>query len=609
MQTQVNTSEHTSEMSGGAALRMIPLTELDPPPTNTRKYFKEESLEDLTESIRLHGVLQPILVREVEAHGAGGARYQIIAGERRFRAARRAGLSEIPAHVRSLSDTEALSAQIVENLQREDVHPLDEADGLLRLREVAKLEISDIARRVAKDARYITRRLALTGLIEEARSDFRKDLITLAHALEVCRLAPEIQKEALAACYERKTIWNQKDQTHQYVPDKDRPARHVKYLQEWLAQNVYLNLHKAPFKMDDARLRSDGLTCVECPQRTGRNTGLFDDIKNTDTCLNPQCFQAKIRAFVRIKKAELDQKSGRPAAYISPYYDSRRDGNRALSMSEYHLLERKADRCQHAEQAICADGPEIGHVRWICREKTCKDHLGRVANSYSFSNGGSRGPSPEDRNKRKQELFDIKVDEVVRKRVLKEAVNTYSWPLERKHLNEVVKEFFRRIPSDDQKTICEVFGWGDDAASKLRFNDDAVLGELEKLDQDRLAQFMMLCSFAHYGANSYKNHRVDQTAVVRLSKERGTNHTLIDAQARAELCAKKYRAAHQAYLNAVTKGEAAEKPVVHERPQEATLNIKAAKKKARAIPTSGEREETPASASSQEAKAATSKAA
>ncbi len=70
-----------------------------------------------------------------------------------------------------------------------------------------------------------------------------------------------------------------------YAPDKQQPARHVRYVQDWLEQNVHLNLHQAPFKLDDTRLREDGLPCINCPQRTGFNTGLFADIKNGDTCM------------------------------------------------------------------------------------------------------------------------------------------------------------------------------------------------------------------------------------------------------------------------------------------------------------------------------------
>jgi ParB family chromosome partitioning protein len=119
-------------------------------------------------------VLQAILVREIAAPKTGKAKYQIVAGERRFRAAKLAGLKEIPAQIKSMTDEEALGDQIVENLQREDVHPLDEADGFLRLKEEMKLGVRDIAERVAKDARYVARRLALTNLIEEARDDLRR---------------------------------------------------------------------------------------------------------------------------------------------------------------------------------------------------------------------------------------------------------------------------------------------------------------------------------------------------------------------------------------------------------------------------------------------------
>ncbi|MGH9838700.1 MAG: ParB/RepB/Spo0J family partition protein [Blastocatellia bacterium] len=167
-------------------LRMIPLVELIPLPNNTRGQITESSLTGLAASIRKRGVLQAILVREIAAPKAGKAKYQIVAGERRFRAAKLAGLKEIPAQVKSMTDEEALGAQIVENLQREDVHPLDEADGFMRLKDEMKLSVRDIAERVAKDARYVARRLALTSLIEDACDDLRQDRITLAHALEIC---------------------------------------------------------------------------------------------------------------------------------------------------------------------------------------------------------------------------------------------------------------------------------------------------------------------------------------------------------------------------------------------------------------------------------------
>ncbi|HZS04810.1 MAG TPA: ParB/RepB/Spo0J family partition protein [Blastocatellia bacterium] len=569
MKQKHDAKQKADATAGVSKFRMIPLDQIAADPRNTRRHFSRAKLRELAADIRRQGLLQPVIVREIKPATEGGAKYQIVAGERRYRAAKEAGLKEIPAGIRSLDETEALSVQLVENLQREELHPLDEADGFLRMKEEMKLDIRAIAQRVAKDARYVARRLALTNLIEEAREDYRKDLITLAHALEICRLAPEIQQEALAACYETKSVFNETTQDYDRLPDKERPAWHVRYLQEWIAQNVHLNLQQAPFKPDDARLREDGLACTDCPQRSGFNKTLFADISEKDTCLNPPCFQNKLRTFVQLTKSELEKKHDKPVVFISTHYHTGSTEETVIARDQYQLLDKRADRCEFAEQAIQADGTDIGRVKWICREETCKDHLGRVPDSHSRSSArsGSHSAAPEDRNQRKQELFDLKVDEVVRKRVMKEAVKTFAWPLERRHLDEAVKEFFRRIPSDDQRTICEVFGWDDDKADRLHLDDEAVRQRLSELDDHRLAQFLMLCSFAHYGANPQRHRQVNQTAVVQLGEDRGVNHALIDAEVRLELCPKKYKATHQAYLTAVKNGRAAEKPLVCERPQ------------------------------------------
>lgn len=542
-------------------LRLIPLSEIEPSTNNVRKKSDDKKFAELLKDIKAKGVLQPILVRAIEV--AGATKYQIIAGERRFRAASMAGLTEIPALIKVMNDADALSAQLVENLLREDINALDEADGFLRLKDELNLDVRKIAQRVAKDARYVARRLALTNLIEEGREDFRTERLTLAHVLEICRLAPEIQCEAIAACYETKAVQNEKRDGYDYVPDKERPARHVRQLQNWLVQNVQLNLQNAPFKLDDARLREDGLTCINCPQRTGHDKLLFADIKSNDTCLNPLCFQDKLQQLVQLTKVSVEAKQGKPAALISDRYGSRTKPDGTLGRDQYQLLQKKADRCEFAEQSVLADGGEVGQVKWICREPDCTDHLGRVSESRSHTSGnGSTAPSPEGRHQRKQELFDLKVDEIVRKRAIREALNAFTWPLDRTHLNEAVKEFFRRIPYADQQTIREVFGWSE--KEKLRYDDEAVLPELAKLDDNQLAQFLMLCSFAHYGANQYRDKRMDQSGVVGLSEACGVNHTLIDAQVRTELSPKKYKDAHQAYMEAVQSGQPAKKPVVYE---------------------------------------------
>jgi ParB/RepB/Spo0J family partition protein len=555
------------KVGGNAAgrFKLIPLGLIEPDPDNTRRDARRSDIKGLAASVSRHGVLQPILVRELK-DAANGIKYRIVAGERRYRAALAAGLAEIPAAVKSFDEAEALSVQLVENLQRAEIHPLDEADGFLRLKEEMKLDLRGIAERVGKDARYVARRLALTNLIPEAREDFRRERITLAHALEICRLGAGMQAAALEACFEVKPVFDEEAQAYRHVPDKERPALHARYLTEWIRTHVHLSLSEAPFPLDDMRLRADGLACLACPERTGHDRTLFADVRDGDRCLNPPCFQGKLRRFLDLRKEELEAKGGRTVAFISSHWGVPAEMSDVVTRGDYHLIEKKSDRCRSAEQAVFVDGPSTGQARWVCRAEDCADHFGRAPEYRGHSgNGSARPASPTDRNARKQELFDIKVDEEVRKRVFREAVQTYSWPLDRTHFNEVAKEFFGRIPAEHRGTIAEVLGWEKEEAERLRHSEEAVREKVAGFSDDELARFLMLCSFAHYGANHHGHRRADQTEVVRLSAERSVNHTIIDATVRLDGCPKKYRSAHQTYLSAVKAGRPARLPVVHER--------------------------------------------
>lgn len=162
--------------------------------TNPRKRFGD--LEDLAASIKTHGVIEPVILR---VRGAG---YELVAGARRFRAAKLAGLTEIPAVIHDYSDHQALEVQVIENLQRKDVHPLEEADGYAALLAADKAYTVDaIAARVSRSPDYVYKRLRLRNLIDDARDAFEKDEITPAHAVRLARLTPEQQKRAFPECF------------------------------------------------------------------------------------------------------------------------------------------------------------------------------------------------------------------------------------------------------------------------------------------------------------------------------------------------------------------------------------------------------------------------
>jgi ParB family chromosome partitioning protein len=175
-------------------VRNIPLDRISPNPEQPRMTFDEEALAELAASIREHGVLQPILVRPAtEPH-----RYQLVAGERRWRAARAAGMKDIPALIEQLDDDTALEIGIIENLQREDLSPLEEAMIYDRMTHEHGYSVRRLAQKLGKDKGYIENRLRLAGAPTEIKQlvSLRKD--TLSHAYELLKVEDPKKRRRLA---------------------------------------------------------------------------------------------------------------------------------------------------------------------------------------------------------------------------------------------------------------------------------------------------------------------------------------------------------------------------------------------------------------------------
>jgi ParB family chromosome partitioning protein len=172
--------------AGRGAPRKAPIEFLRPNPRNPRKAFREDELDELAASIHERGVIQPVIVRPVPRIADA---YEIIAGERRWRAAQRAGLHEIPIVVIDVSDREALELAIVENVQRADLNALEEANGYAQLGVDYKYSHADIARIVGKSRSHVTNTLRLTGLPEHSRALLADGKITAGHARALLALA------------------------------------------------------------------------------------------------------------------------------------------------------------------------------------------------------------------------------------------------------------------------------------------------------------------------------------------------------------------------------------------------------------------------------------
>ena len=163
----------------GANIRPVPLDLLEPNPFQPRSSIDPAALEELTQSIRLRGILQPLLVRP---HPASVGRYQIVAGERRWRAAGAAGLHEVPALVHELSDTEAAAVALVENLQRQDLNPMDEAEGYSRLLTQFGFTQEALGQAVGKSRSHVANMLRLLNLPPTVKAALRQGEISAGHA-------------------------------------------------------------------------------------------------------------------------------------------------------------------------------------------------------------------------------------------------------------------------------------------------------------------------------------------------------------------------------------------------------------------------------------------
>lgn len=177
----------------GGPVSTLPLREIEPDKDQPRKDFDEQALSELADSIARHGLLQPIAVRAA----AGGA-YKIIAGERRWRAARLAGLSEVPVVIKDVTDAEAMELALIENLQREDLDPVEEAMGYRQLMERCELTQEQTAQKIGKSRSAVANSLRLLNLPEDVLAFLKEGKLSTGHAKVLLGL-PEAALQSQAA--------------------------------------------------------------------------------------------------------------------------------------------------------------------------------------------------------------------------------------------------------------------------------------------------------------------------------------------------------------------------------------------------------------------------
>ncbi len=497
--------------------RNLPLTQLQESPTNPRRRFDERNLNELAESFKAQGILQPLLVRSSEKD-----RYEVVAGARRYRAAKLASLNEVPVRIVELSDAAVRESQLTENLLREDVHPYEEALALFGLLQLAgaHYDISSISARLGKSPTYITTRIRLTELAPSIAEAFLADQIGVGHALEISKLPQAQQEKAFDAVF--RTVWNGGTHSRVVLPLRDFTA--------WIQQNILLSLDSVPFDKNDATLVPEAGSCAECPKRTGFNTLLFGEMSNRDQCTDAVCLNNKMGRFVERQIAEKPKLVQITTARV-PQGDSAvlpRTRYVALQLAKGNQSKQPLSPyqkpCKHMTEAIVVDGAERGLTVKVCAEPSCAVHF-----------ADRRTPDPaqlaKEREQRRKEFEKRKLEITVRHRILAEVLKKVGAPLDRADLVLIASAMLEKTEPLRREALARRHKMVDGSSSEVTYPQvqKGLQRLLRQLDESGLSklivEIVLLGSVESTSQNetdaltaTARQHRVD-VAKVRAAVE------------------------------------------------------------------------------------------
>ena len=351
-------------MQNSSEFQYIAIDTIRESANNPRRTFDESKLGELAGSIRANGLIQPITVRP---QGQG---FEIVAGARRFRAAQLAELFSLPARIVDISDAESLEWALVENSQRIDVHPYEEAQGFQRLLDIPGYDVATLVEKSGKSPAHVYARLSLLQLVPAIAEAFSAERITASHANLLARLPQEAQANAYEQCWRKD--WQ----------DKEPHLLPAKHLSAWIQTNLYLSLADAPFSKEDPTLNPPAGACITCPRRSGFNTSLFADVQG-DQCLDAPCFHTKVNAHIDREIAARPELVQIEDGWRKPS-EKRPDAVQRGHFREIDTANQNPDAdpvpaCEAAKPAIVVYGKRVGTVLTVCTENQCPIHDPRAA--------------------------------------------------------------------------------------------------------------------------------------------------------------------------------------------------------------------------------------
>lgn len=361
--------------------------------TNPRgAVIEDAAFKDLVASIKEKGMINPIIVREVEK------KFEIVGGHRRFAAIKKilAPTASVEAIVKKLTDEEAAELAIIDNLQRQDIHPLEEAVAYRNLVENKTHDMKSIAAKVGKSEAYIRGRIFLTNLCAEAKTAYREGVLTDGHAAEIARLSPQgDQQKALTYVKEQKKYGKE-------VTTQD--------LHSW-AQDLFVELNFQPWLKDKEAMAAVG-PCVECPKDT---PSLFGEVK-VGACTTTRCLKRKMVKYINwFKKSEPD------TLIIRGDYGQHSEG--VIGMQSYDRVKKGS---KDAKKALIVEGEGRGKIVYI---KTRSAQVSRMTPEQKKKHDAEVLREKAKRDK-EQAAAQKKEDDK-----MSAGIASIAWPLKEKHLD------------------------------------------------------------------------------------------------------------------------------------------------------------------------------
>lgn len=558
-------------------LSQIVVSPFEPQARRRARYVQSE-IKEIADSIMLNGQLQPIKVRPVKIDGIaikvdGEDRFEIVFGERRFLACSLNKAATINAFIEDLDDEAAFRQQTAENDERQEPAPIDQAANyaflkrLLEEKRGTAVTVEEIAEVIGKPVKHVANRLVLNNLIDEAKADIEAGFLPIGHGYALARYPLEVQGEIYQRMYF--TEWDY--QSGKSLPNKARPVT-LNELLTWIQKNVHLRLSDAVFDRKSETLRADGLACVKCPERTGANANLFekDVLGKNDCCLNKRCFMEKSMAHVDQRRQAIALDAEKLPSHVALVHTHGYGTNGDyLTKNYFTLLDSEigsGDWCEFKETAInIVENHFHGFAEevLICRSTECKVH--------NEENKPARTPTPAKsaeeieaeaklkRAKENEERFDIKVGQVVRMRVMKQAAEKFGDAVAAAEvppvldLVPVIVRLWQRAEYPYNQMIEEILGLWDVSLTSGTPLGNSQASQIAALTPAEQARLLFLFTHGHIGAMYAKSY-TSQAPVKAIAEKWGIDYQLLDAAERMNHATKKEKDRFRKYQQEIEQG-------------------------------------------------------